>query len=184
MTNDTKAALQQATEALSAARADADREISACLTQIAKDLPARAAEAAKRVAIQQPEVTKGLGKEGVAELRSELEAAAENLGREFVAAADKIDWPRGTSYSKVENRMIHSALFERFYRRTGALTRVLGERGYDVQGSDPFLPQYLYTESKFTPLSAALTALGTASANFEKAKKADDDAAVHDLWGE
>jgi hypothetical protein len=184
MTDETKNALQQATEALSVARAEADREIRACLAQIANDLPARAAVAAKRIAVDQPEVTKDLGKEGVADMRAALHAAAENLGREFVGAADEVDWPVGTSYRKVENREIHSALFKRFYGRTGSLSKVLKTRGYELGQSDSFLPQSLYTESKFTSVAAALSAVGVATANFEKAKKDDNDAAVDDLWGD
>lgn len=184
MTDETKTALQNATDALTAARTAADREIKACLAQIETDLPARAAEAAKRVAIDQPEVTKALGKDGVAELRTELHAAAEVLGRQFVDAADEIKWPLGTSYTKVDNRKVHSALFDRFYRRTGALRDVLTAKGYKLGDSQPFIPQSLYIESKFTALSAALTELGKATENFEKAKKDDSDAAVEDLWGD
>jgi len=184
MTNDTKTALQEASESLSAARAEADRQIEACLAQIAEDLPARAAEAAKRVAVEQPEVTKALGKEGVAEMRSALQTAAEEMGRQFVAAADEIDWPQGTSYSKVDNAKVHSALFKRFYRRTDSLSQVLRTHGYELGQSDPFIPQALYSEGKFTPLATALTALGKASANYQKAKKDYDNAAVDDLWGE
>lgn len=184
MTDDTKAALHQATEALAAARAKADSEIQACLAEIATDIPSRAAEAAKRVAVQQPEVTKALGKEGVAEMRSALHAAAEELGREFVAAADDIDWPSVAYSSKVETRHVHSALFNRFYRRTGTLNRVLSANGYKLdEHSEPFLPQSLYVEAKFTPLADALTALGVASVNLERARKEDDGAAVDDLWG-
>lgn len=183
MTDQSKTALIQATETLSAASAVAEREKRACLAQIATGLPARAAAAAKRVALEQPEVTKALGKEGVAELRSALQSAAEELGQQFIAVADEVDWPVGASYSKVENRNIHSVLFNRFYRRAGALNEVLSTSGYKLGESNPFLPQYLYDESKFTALAAALTALGTASVNFEKAKKDEDDAAVDDLWG-
>lgn len=184
MTDESKAALQQAIETMSAARSDADRETRACLEQIANDLPTRASEIAKRIAIDQPEVTKSLGKEGVAEMRSDLQGAAEELGRQFIAAGDEIEWPLGTSYTKVENRHIHSALFHRFYRRTTELSDVLNAKGYRLGDSDPFIPQALYTESKFTPLAAALTALGVATESSRKAKKADDDAAVEDLWGD
>ncbi|WP_347756801.1 hypothetical protein [Agrococcus sp. ProA11] len=183
MTNETKAALQQATEAMSAARAKADSAIQACLAQIATDLPARAADAAKRVAVDQPEVTKALGKEGVTEMRSALGSAAEELGREFVAATDDIDWAT-IAYSKVDNRHVHNALFKRFYRRTGALSQVLSASGYDLEDRDPFIPQALYDEAKFTQLSEALTALNVASANVERARKEDNDAAVDDLWGD
>ncbi|MFK4761550.1 hypothetical protein ACI3KS_11495 [Microbacterium sp. ZW T5_45] len=184
MTNDTKIALQQATEAITAARDNADQEKRVCLAQIASELPARAAEVAKRIALEQPEVTKALGKEGIAELRADLQTAAEDLGRQFVAATDEIDWPLGTSYSKVDNRHVHSALFNRFYGRTGALTKVLTTHGYNTGQSEPFLPQYLYTESSFTPLAAALTALGVATESFQMAKRADDDATVDNLWGD
>lgn len=184
MTDETKTALRQATEAVTAARAVSDREKEACLAQIATDLPTRAAEAAKRVAVEQPEVTKSLGAEGVAEMRSALQAAAEELGRQFVAAIDEIEWPLGAKYSKVENRHVHSALFNRFYKKTGALSTVLSASGYKLGESDPFLPQTLYAESKFGPLATALNAFGAATAKLEKAKKDDNDAAVDDLWGD
>lgn len=182
MTNETNAALQQASESLAVARADANREIEACLAQIAADLPTRAAETAKRIAVEQPEVTKALGKDGVAKMRAELQAAAEDLGRQFVDSADEVNWPIG--YSRVDNRLIHSALFKRFYGHTGTLSKVLTSSGYKLGESEPFLPQSLYTESKFTPLAEALTKLGVATAHFDKAKKADNDATVDDLWGD
>jgi len=184
MTNETRAALQQATDTLDAARAAAAREIKTCMAQIQADLPARAADAAKRIATEQPEVTKALGKDGVAELRSELQAAAEILGQQFVDATDEIKWPLGTSYTKVENHKVHSALFDRFYGRTKALSNVLTTKGYTLRDSDPFLPQSLYDQSKFTALSAALTELGKATDNYEIAKKADNDSTVAGLWGD
>lgn len=182
MTDKTKAALLLATQAVSNARANVDREVKAVLAEIAANLPERAAEAAKRVATAQPEVTKSLGKEGVAAMRSELDAAAEELGRQFIAAEDEIEWPLGTTYTKVEKHHVHGALFKRFYKKTGALSQVLTAHGYRLGDSEPFLPQSLYTESKFTQLAAALTALGLAEEKLQSAKKSDDDAAVNDLW--
>lgn len=182
MTDETKAALQQATEVWSSAQEAADREKATCLTQIAAHLPERAAESAKRIALAQPEVTKALGREGVAAMRTELQAAAEELGQQFVAAVDEIRWPL-SEYGKVENRNIHSALFDRFYRKTGALTKVLKDHGYQLGEHDEFVPQYLYDESQFSEVAAALTTLGQAEAKLKKAKKADDDAAVDYLWG-
>ena len=183
MSEETKNALKQATEKLAAARADADSAKRACLAQIQADLPERAAEAAKRVAIQYPDVTKELGKDGVAEMRAALQVAAEDIGRQFVAAINEIDWPLGSTYSKVENRNVHSALFKRFWKKTGALKQVLVESGYKLGDADPFLPQALYVESKFTAVAAALTVLGRATTNFQNAKEADDDSIVDDLWG-
>lgn len=184
MTDETQAALKRATEALASARGKADAEKAACLAQIAADLPARAADSAKRIATEQPEVTKALGKEGVAAMRAEFQTAAEALGQQFVAAADEIKWPLGDRYSKVDNRHVHSALFECFYRHTGALTKVLSAHGYTIGKSEEILPQYLYSEAKFAPLAAALTELGVATAKLEKAKKDDDNASVDDLWGD
>jgi hypothetical protein len=184
MTDETKNALMEAAEALKLARANADREKEACVAQIEADLPARAEKAAKRVATEQPEVTKSLGQDGVAYLRANLQAAAEELGRQFAASVDEIDWPLGMSYSKVENRHVHSALFNRMYKKTGALKKVLSDSGYRLGESEPFLPQYLYTESNFSAVAGALNALRIASENFEKAKKNDDNAAVNDLWGD
>jgi hypothetical protein len=184
MTDETKAALQRATDALTTARKTAEREKQACLAEIATDLPDRAAETAKRVATEQPEVTRALGKDGVAKMRAALDAVSNELGQQFVAAVDEIDWPIGATYSKVENRQIHGALFKRFYRRTGSLNQVLTTHGYDLSESDPFLPQALYAESKFTAVAAALSALGLAGEEFDAAKKADDNAAVDEIWGD
>jgi hypothetical protein len=184
MTTESKAALRQATDALAAARAAADHEIKLCMAQIRADLPARAADAAKRIATQQPELTKALGKDGVAELRMELQTAAEALGQQFVDATDEIKWPLGTSYTKVENHKVHSALFDCFYGKTGALSSVLAAKGYTLGDSDPFLPQSLYDQSKFTALSNALTELGKATDLYAQARKDDSDATVDDLWGD
>jgi len=182
MTDDTKTALQQATDAYTAARATADREIKACLAKIAEGMPERALEAAKRIAMDQPEVSKSLGKDGVAEVRSEIAVAAEELARQFVAAEKDYKWPLGTGYTKVEKHNVHSALFNRFYGHTGGLSKVLTDHGYELSG-DPFIPQSLYDQSTFGPLAAALNALGAASDALDKAKKADDNAVVENLWG-
>ena len=128
MTEETNKALKQATEAVSTARLKAEREKVACLAQIAADLPGRAAEAAKRVALDQPDVTRSLGKDGVAAVRSELQTAAEELGEKFIAAVDEIKWPVG----KVDSRHVHSALFDRFWKKTGALSKVLSALGYKL----------------------------------------------------
>lgn len=78
------------------------------MVQVQAGMPARTADAAKRIAAKQPEVTKALGKDGVVKLRRELQATAEALGQQFVDATDKIKWPLGTSYTKVENHKEHS----------------------------------------------------------------------------
>ncbi|MCJ1673733.1 hypothetical protein MT355_10760 [Rathayibacter sp. VKM Ac-2929] len=183
MTDETRAALSQASAALAAARENAERAKESCLEQIAADLPSRAAESARRVATAQPEVTKKLGKDGVATMRAALKTASEELGLQLIAAKDEIDWPLGTRYKKIENWHIRGALFNTFHRRTGALSAVLSDSGYKLDVSDPFLPQYLYTESTLSKVAGALSALGAAIERLDAAKRADDNSTVDEIWG-
>ena len=188
MTDETAKALREAESAESAAATRAEELKRACLQDIANMLPSRAEAIARRVAEQQPEVTKRLGKEGVAQLRADVRAASEVLGAEFVAAIDEIEWPPVTLASaNVEARHIHSALFARFFRETGALTSAMMSHGYSFPGKgvrEAILPQELYDERKFTPVAGALTDLNRARAAVAKARKVDDDATVGDLWGD
>jgi hypothetical protein len=182
MTEETKRALEQATEALTAARAKATEEKKACLAQIAADLPARAEEVAKAMAISQSGNTTALGKERVSLMRAELRKAAEALAGQFVADINDINWPVGTSRS-VRPGDVGTALYNHFYTAAAALNGVVRERGYVIDGP-AFTPYALFDDSSFGPLASALTTLGQAREQAKRAKADDDTSDAKDIWGE
>jgi hypothetical protein len=180
MTEETKLALQQATEALVAARAKATEEKKACLAQIAADLPARAEDVAKAMGIRQSGVSTALGKERVTAMRAELRTAAERLAQQFVAEIDDISWPLGTS-RPVRPGDIDTALYNHFYSKAAVLNGVVRDRGYLIDGP-AFNPHALYDDSKFGPLASALTVLGRAQDEAHRAKDDDETSDARDIW--
>ncbi|RKN66404.1 hypothetical protein D7252_01525 [Microbacterium sp. CGR2] len=187
MTDETARALRDAIAAESAAEAHADELKRECLEKIAGELPARAEAIARRLAQEQPDVTKSLGRDGVAQLRVDVSHAATELGEQFVAAIDEIEWPAKTStFDKISPRHIHAALFGRFFRETGSLAAAIASHGYSFGEKDikvAILPQELYEEKSFTSVAGALEDLARARAATASARKEDDEATVSDLWG-
>jgi hypothetical protein len=183
VTEETKRALQQATDAHAAAEAEATHQKRASMEQIAAELPDRVERTAKFVAKGDPDTTSRVGREGVAAMRAELTEAATELGRQFVLAVNDLEWPQGNRYVGVDSGEIHRAVASRFRGRTGSLTQVLERRGYEPRGH-VFSSESLFDQNAFEPLAEALTALSEAKEQLRKAKKADDDSNVDDLWGE
>jgi hypothetical protein len=81
-----------------------------CLDEVAAGIPAGAEKYAKSILHAQPEVTKGLGREGVSALRNEISAAATTLAAEIKDAATRISWPDSGSRRRRVFRPFHGLL--------------------------------------------------------------------------
>ena len=191
MSDETQLALNEAEKALSAAEARADECKRQCLDTVADGIPAAVDAEAKKIAKSQPDVTRQLGPEGVKELRDDLAAAAANLADYLRDGADKIDWPAfaGGFASKIAQRDIHNALSNYMYGQPiDQVGKVFGRHGYDLKGvtgrtaQGLLRPRSLYEETAFEAVAAALNEVGAAREAFNKAKAADDQDAVEDLW--
>jgi hypothetical protein len=69
-----------------------------CLASIADGPPGKLDDYAKKLSHAQPDVAKGLGRDGVSTLRNELSGAAADLAAELRGAADRIEWPEDKRY--------------------------------------------------------------------------------------
>jgi hypothetical protein len=192
MSEKTARTLKEATAALEARQAEADVQKKECLAVVARGIPGRVEEIARRAAHSQPEVTKELGSDGVKELRKQLAGRAAVIASEIESAADQIEWPRPQYVSSpVEPRSIHSALFKFLYgRRVDSLAAILKEHGFTVHDDNAqrsqglVLPQSLYDEGEFAAVAKALSALALAERAVEAARKEDDRDIVDSLWDE
>jgi hypothetical protein len=189
MSDETARMVAQAEAIESELCAKADERIRVCLSGIASGLPSRLDDIAKRIAQNQPEVTKALGSDGLKALRQELAEAAQQLALEIEGAADKIKWPQAVSeYSNVSTGNVHSALFEFLYGSpVDKLAAVFKRHGFSVGDSlgrsqSFILPQSLYQEKAFIPVAEALNSLGKAQRTLASAKAADDEDIVASLW--
>jgi hypothetical protein len=159
-----------------AATDDLKRE---CVESVARGLPDRLDAYAKRLAHQQPDVAKELGREGIDALRKELAEAAEQIATDLRGAVEQIEWPATARRSQD----VHSALFKFMYgQRVARLTAILKTHGFFFHETGGILPQDLYDQNSFGELVDALQALERAAHAAATAKAADDRDAVESLW--
>jgi hypothetical protein len=195
MSEETALKLKEAEAHFSAMEKDATARKNELLGAVAERLPAHAKDLAKRTAQSQAEATKALGAEGVKKLRKELDDMAEELAADVAGAVSEIRWPKPTTYNPVTPNDVGTSLFN--YMRGPKMNRmatVFKEHGFSIhddnaRGSQSLvLPQSLFSQDEISAeikaLGAALTAVMKAEKAVEAAKKADDLAAVDDLWGE
>lgn len=186
MSDETARALARAEEALAQAIETADREKGEFLAGVASEIPARVERVAKKAAEEQPEVTKTLGREGVAKLRADLAAAAEKIAADLLRAAASIDWPVPRASFSSGTSEVAEALTE--HLEVGPLATIFQKAGYGISGYhrraqidsghlvDSGTPRY-------KQIVEVLRKLDGARRNVTEAKKADDAAIVADLWG-
>lgn len=163
MSEETTRALEEALAAASQLREEADQQKNECLARVAEGLPEKVDGLAKRVAHAEPEVTKTLGKEGIAQLRTELAHEAALLAADIQGAADEIKWPMPQSdFDKIDTCKINSALFQYMYgKRVDKLAAVFKRHGYSIHDDNSqrtqglVLPQSLYEEDNFGPVAEA-----------------------------
>ncbi|MBB0993626.1 hypothetical protein G6010_14330 [Dietzia sp. SLG510A3-3B2-2] len=190
MSDETKRMCEEASAAVDAARMRACVRKQECLDVIADGIPAAVERIAKRTAQEQPEVTKGLGVQGIRSLRSELATEAAELAEYVRAGSSEIQWPhRDSEWSKVGSHHIHSALFTYMYGSpVDKIGAVFDRRGYDTQKTPGrgaqglVLPQSLYDRDSFEAVADSLNELAAAEAALKAAKEADDRDVVDSLW--
>jgi hypothetical protein len=121
-------------------------------------------------------------------LRRELADAAQHLGSELEGSAGEIGWPQASGVTRIDYRQIHEALSAFLTgSRLDGIAAVLRRHGFSAGShSGPsqtlVLPQDLYDQTKFIPVAAALSLLGTAELSLATAKADDDRATVDSLW--
>lgn len=184
----TAQAVDEAERDVGKARALAKERETDCLCVIADGLAAAVDQLAKRTALAQTEVTKGLGTEGVQKLKGELHAQAAILAADIGSSQERIDWP--TSATVVRPQDVHSALFKYLYGpRVNAFAVILKKHGFGIQDDNAqrsqslVLPQSLYDQNSFDSLAEALTTLGKAEDALRRAQAEHDRDAVENLWG-
>jgi hypothetical protein len=189
MSDETARNVARAKAVESELHAQADERIRECLGGIARGIPSRLDDLAKRTAQSQPEVTKQLGSSGLKTFREELAAAAQQLAMEVEGAGNEIKWPQAASdHSKADTGKVHSALFDFLYgSRLDKLAAVFKRYGFSV-GDSPghsqafLLPQYLYQQDAFLPVAELLNSLWQAQRALAVEIAADDEAIVGSLW--
>ncbi|MCC3283341.1 hypothetical protein [Arthrobacter caoxuetaonis] len=195
MSDETALKLKEAEAHFSAMEKDATARKNELLGAVAERLPAHAKNLAKRTAQSQAEATKALGAEGVKKLRKELDDMAEELAADVAGAVSEIKWPKPTMYNPVTPNDVRTSLFNYMYGpKMNRMATVFKEHGFSIhdenaRGSQSLvLPQSLFSldeiSAEIKALAAALTAVTKAEKAVEAVKKADDLAAVDDLWGE
>jgi hypothetical protein len=190
MSDETAKRLEEARTTEVVRRAEADDREQECLTAVARGIPARLEEIAKRAAHSQPEVAKELGSDGINDLRRELANGAAVIAAEVEAAVEQIEWPSTQSeFSKVEPKGIRSALFTFLYgRRVDSLAAIFKRHGFSIQDDNSqrsqglILPQSLFDEGDFAAVAEELNSLATAKRVVAAAKAADDHDIVNSMW--
>lgn len=188
MSEETVRVLKEALEFCSEARENAARQKQQCLNDVADGLTSKIEDIAKQTAHAQPEVTKGLGREGVQQFRAELMAAATALADEIRGAVADVPWP--TTQARVDPSRIHTALFQYLFgARVDRLATVFKSHGYSTSESvhnhqNLISPQSLYDQSRFAPVANALNSLAEAERSVAAAKADDDRSSVEDIWGD
>jgi hypothetical protein len=191
VSEETTMALAEAMEKEARVTEAAYLEKSELLAKIAREMPGKVEELAKRVAQSKPEVTKALGKDGVANFRAELAEVTAPIAADIADAAARIEWPKPEEWGSVSPHQIHSSLFKYLYVRVDKIAGVFKRHGYDVHDDVPsrkqglVLPQSLYNQNdpEFVGLAQTLDKLAKATYRTTKAKAEDDSAIVADLWG-
>jgi hypothetical protein len=154
-----------------------------CVESVARGLPDRLDTYAKRIAHQQPDAAKALGRDGVSALRNELAEAADQLATELRSAVDEIPWPSSAGARRSQD--VHSALFKFLYgSHVNRVTAIFKAHGFWFDETGGILPQDLYEMDGFGELVEALQVLAIAENATATAKAADDRDAVESLWAD
>lgn len=195
MSEETALKLKDAEAHFSAMEKEATARKNELLAAVAERLPGHAKALAKRTAQSEPEVTKALGAEGNKELRSQLDNLASELAADVASAVSEVEWPKPSHYSSMTPNDVRKALAD-FMRghKMSRFAKVFKDHGFSTcdgnnRGAQSLvLPQSFFSEDEVSAeikaLGAALMAVAKAEMAVETAKKADDLAAVDDLWGD
>lgn len=187
MSDETAQVLAKAEEALAEMTKIAERETEEFLAGVASEIPSRVDRVLKKAAQEQPEVTKALGREGLAKLRADLAAEAKKIADDLLQSGPSIDWPVPRGWGSSNTSDVASALTE--HLQAGPLADIYHAAGYGSSGNyrrTEMHSSHLVDSStpRYKQLVEVLRKLEDARSAVAEAKKADDAAIVADLWGE
>lgn len=161
------------------------------LRAVALEIPGRAETWAKETAHDQVPVTRGLGAEGVRAFRDSLGIISAKAAEDVAGAAGLMTWPSENINSHPTSHQLFAVVREYLTAKVAAeFVDLFEEQGFEVKGSRPTYTaaNKLVSESNHAEeakaLSQALRAVSQATYDWEKAKEADDEATVNELWGE
>jgi hypothetical protein len=192
MSEETKGAVEQAAEQLERSKIAADKSKNELLAVIAADIPTRVEDIAKKAVFAQVEVSKALGKEGIATLRAKLLQRSTEIAGEVSGATERVSWP--VSYSDAStlvSTQIARSTFTLLSGYTKSLNRIFKDHGYVNPGSgfhelvsEHNLVDETARASEFDAATKALNALAADQRALKAARAADDQNIVDSLWGE
>lgn len=158
------------------------REKQQYLDALAEQLAGKVEAYGKKLAFEQPEVTKSLGRDGVEAFRRELVEAANGLGSLLRESADKIAWPT-FEYDRAKKRGLRSALYDFLAGgRTKPINDVVRSYGYHLDAYHGVSPYELVDDVDSRSVENNLELLTQKRKAVEAAKDADDQDTVADLW--
>ncbi|QHK22613.1 hypothetical protein GU243_23915 (plasmid) [Pseudarthrobacter psychrotolerans] len=195
MSEETAQKLKEAEAHLSSMEDEATARKNELLIAVAERLPGHARQLAKRTGQSEPDVTRALGTEGIKELRSQLEDLASELAADVAGAVSEVTWPKPSHFSSVKPNDVRKSLFEFMYgQKMTKFAKVFKDHGFNTYDGNNrghqslVLPQSFFSEDEIAEeikaLGTVLMAVTKAEMAVEAAKKADDLAAVDDLWGD
>lgn len=169
------------------AEVDVDKAKKAMLAAIAAGLPDALDKAGLSVAKKQPGVSKALGQEGLADLRTGLAREAAILSSNLKSEENHIVWMDDIPGDPPEYKITRSLSNYFLGPRLDAVVRVFELNAYTVpiderQDQSLIRSSSLYAESHFLPLLTALDYLKHAKAELARAEEADDWAMEIDDW--
>ena len=194
MSEESALKLKKASEQLLAAEQELKSRKDEFLAAVAAQIPGHMTALAKTTAFDQPKVTKALGRDGVREFRESLENLATQASEDVAGAALLIQWWPATSiHSKPSSHEVHASVRDYLRNKVAEnFVNAFRSSGFEFAGTNPVQvlvsTQSFYTEddtaAEARALCEAMLAYAKAEDAVEKAQKADDDAAVSELWGD
>lgn len=191
MTEESKLKVSQTAANRTAALDELKARKDEFLRTVALEIPSRAEAWAKETAHDQVPVTKRLGAEGVRAFRDSLGIISAKAAEDVAGAASLMTWPSENINSHPTSHQLFAVVREYLIAKVATeFVDLFEEQGFEVKGSRPTYTaaNKLVTESNHTAetraLSQALRAASQATYDWEKAKEADDEATVNDLWGD
>ena len=180
MSEDTARAVTEARAEWVKHRQVVERLKQECLDSVAAEIPAGVETYAKKIAQEQPAVTKKLGREGVAALRADISSAAERLASEVKEARSSVLWPRDDA----QRDGVATALFKFLNGpRVDRIDSVLQSRGYVVSEHSGLNPHMAFRLRRYGELNREFAVLASKAYALEAAMADDDRDTVDDLWG-
>ncbi|WP_020170830.1 hypothetical protein [Gordonia polyisoprenivorans] len=181
MSAETQAALIQAEKALADHEVAIEPLIRECREAVAAQIVDVSDTRAKAIAVEQSSVTRGLGREDVAEMREELRQYAIELAGE-VSEGSGINW---LMPDVKRGEYVHAALFGYLYGdRLDKFRRIMAKKGYQFSRGESFLaPQQFYGRTAYSGLDQALAILDALRQRVANARLADERSEAEDLWG-